>query len=273
VLTATLLWAGDQIRLSTQLIEAPSSTLLHSMHSQAPLRDLFRLQDELARHVVELLSIRLSPRDDRRMKCDVPASPSAYEYYFRGGQSAHDWKSTLIARDLYLQCIERDPRYAAAWARLARCYRISEKYGPETGGNLTKIQRSVPSGAAAESGPVAGAHPLHLPGSRPGPRAASHAAAAGSARGSTAMTPSFTPAWCMCAATAGLLTASLQAHQMARRIDPQVPTSVAHTYFMGDYQRAAETGTGGCGSRWAISFGRRLAGGGSDTGTGLANRK
>jgi hypothetical protein len=221
VLTATLLWAGDQIRLSTQLIEAPSSTLLHSMHSQAPLRDLFRLQgtllhsmhsqaplrdlfrlqDELAHHVVESLSIRLSPRDDRRMKCDVPASPSAYEYYFRGGQSAHDWKSTLIARDLYLQCIERDPRYAAAWARLARCYRISEKYGPETGGNLTKIQRSVPSGAAAESGPVAGAHPLHLPGSRPGPRAASHAAAAGSARGSTAMTPSFTPAWCMCAAT------------------------------------------------------------------------
>jgi hypothetical protein len=36
----------------------------------------------------------------------------------------------------------------------------------------------------------------------------------------------------------GLLNASLEAHERVRRIDPQTPTSVAHTYFMmGDYQR------------------------------------
>jgi hypothetical protein len=46
----------------------------------------------------------------------------------------------------------------------------------------------------------------------------------------------------------GLLNASLQAHEKARRIDPQVPTSVAHTYFvLGNYQRAADTGSGDIG--------------------------
>jgi tetratricopeptide (TPR) repeat protein len=40
----------------------------------------------------------------------------------------------------------------------------------------------------------------------------------------------------------GLLQAALAAHREARRLDPLVPTSVNHTYFMlGDYQRALES--------------------------------
>jgi hypothetical protein len=40
----------------------------------------------------------------------------------------------------------------------------------------------------------------------------------------------------------GLLQPALVAHQEARRLDPMIPTSIMHTYFMlGDYQRALET--------------------------------
>jgi hypothetical protein len=44
----------------------------------------------------------------------------------------------------------------------------------------------------------------------------------------------------------GLLEASRAAHEQARRLDPQIRTSVAHTYFMlGDYSDVADNSSGG----------------------------
>jgi serine/threonine-protein kinase len=53
VLTGTLLRAGSQLRLTTQLVEAPVGTLLWSRASQVELRDIFQLQDVLVSGVVE----------------------------------------------------------------------------------------------------------------------------------------------------------------------------------------------------------------------------
>jgi tetratricopeptide (TPR) repeat protein len=51
----------------------------------------------------------------------------------------------------------------------------------------------------------------------------------------------------------GLLQAALAAHQEARRLDPQIPTTVTHTYFMlGDYERALETSGGDFGYTTAL---------------------
>jgi serine/threonine protein kinase/tetratricopeptide (TPR) repeat protein len=241
VLTGTLLRAKDQIRLSTQLIAAPSGTLLHSMTSQAPLRDLFRLQDDLARQVVESLSIRLSPRDDRRMKRDVPASPSAYEYYLRANQCAYDWKSTAVARDLYMQCVERDPGYAPAWARLARCCRIAGKFGEETGENLRKAEEAFQR-ALSLNPDLSLAHSLYAyleADLGRAQQAMQRLIERAQQNGNDAEL--FAGLVHVCR-YCGLLNASLEAHERARRIDPQVPTSVAHTYFMlGEYERCLET--------------------------------
>jgi serine/threonine protein kinase/tetratricopeptide (TPR) repeat protein len=247
VLTGTLLRAGDQIRLATQLIAAPSGTLLHSIASQAPLRDLFRLQDELAHQVVESLSIRLSPRDDRRLKRDVPASPSAYEYYLRGNQCSYDWKSTVIARDLYLQCVERDPNYAPAWARLARCHRVLGKFGPETGENLQEAEEAFQR-ALRLNPDLSLAHSLYAYLEADLGRAQqAMQRLLGRARQNTNDAELFAGLTHVCR-YCGLLNASVKAHERARSIDPQVPTSVAHTYFMmGDYQRSIDTGSGDIG--------------------------
>lgn len=247
VLTGTLLRAGGQIRLTTQLTEVPSGTLQHSITTQAPLRDLFRLQDELAHQVVKSLSIRLSPRDDRRMNRDVPASPSAYEYYLRGNQCAYDSKSTQIARDLYLQCIEQDPDYAPAWARLARCYRILGKFGTEEAAHLQKAEdaferalslnpdlslaQSLYAYLEADLGRAQQAMERLLRHARQYPHDAEL----------------FAGLVHVCR-YCGLLNASVKAHERAKRIDPQIPTSVTHTYFMlGDYRRSVETGPGDIG--------------------------
>ena len=64
------------------------------------------------------------------LRLDVPADPKAYEYYLRGNQFSHDSKQWGAARDLYLQCVEADPCYAPAWARLGRIHHVMAKYLP-----------------------------------------------------------------------------------------------------------------------------------------------
>jgi TolB-like protein len=78
VLIGTLLRAGDQVRVSAQLVEAPSGTIQWSNTAQVPLRDLFQLQDDLTHRIVESLSLPLSARDRRLLEQDIPASARAY---------------------------------------------------------------------------------------------------------------------------------------------------------------------------------------------------
>src|SRR2546428_823722 len=63
VLTGTLLRVGDQLRVSVQLVEVPAGALIWSETSQGPVGDLFRLQDDLSRRIVESLALPLSGRD------------------------------------------------------------------------------------------------------------------------------------------------------------------------------------------------------------------
>ena len=62
VLTGTLLRAGSELRLTTQLVEAPAGTLVWSRVSQVALRDIFQLQDTLVSGVVESLALPLTVR-------------------------------------------------------------------------------------------------------------------------------------------------------------------------------------------------------------------
>ena len=81
VLTATLMRAGDQLRVSAQLVEAPSGTVQWSHQSQTGLGDLFTLQDNLTRQIVESLAVPLSRDEERALEHDVPGSARAYEFW------------------------------------------------------------------------------------------------------------------------------------------------------------------------------------------------
>ncbi|HZM27234.1 MAG TPA: FlgO family outer membrane protein, partial [Gemmatimonadales bacterium] len=128
VLTGTLLRAGDQLRVNAQLIEAPGGAVLWSLTSQVPLGDVFQLQDALAQRIVGSLELPLSARDQRLLKHDVPATAKAYEFYLRANKLGYDPKQWAVTRDLYLQCLEEDPSYAPAWARLGRICRVLGMY-------------------------------------------------------------------------------------------------------------------------------------------------
>jgi serine/threonine protein kinase/tetratricopeptide (TPR) repeat protein len=246
-LTGTLLRAGDELRVSLQLVELASGTLVWSQTSQASLRDIFQLQDGIARRIVDTLSLQLSARENRLLGHDVPTSAASYEFYLRGNQLiqqaglSHSDRFAL-ARDLYLRCLEGDPGYAPAWAGLGRCYRLLGKAGEDPDENLSKAQSSVHRALELNSG-FGFAHKLYAQletdFGRPADamkRLLRHAQP-GSADAELFAGLVHACRYC------GLLDASVAAHGRARRLDPKISTSIRHTYWLlGEYERALEEG-------------------------------
>jgi serine/threonine protein kinase len=245
VLTGTLLTSGSQVRVSTQLMETSSGALIWSTTSQVALRDIFQLQDDLVNRIVESLSLPLTAHEHRRLKHDVPASPTAYEYYLRANLLYHDWPKMSVARDLYVRSIEEDPQYAPAWARLGRCLRLIVKWSGESDENLMRAKDAIEQALQLSPDLPLAHHVYAQLESDLGRAPDAMVRLLGRAQQSSNDPELFAGLTQVCR-YCGLLEASVAAHEQARRLDPQVRTSVAHTRFMlGDYSAVAAESSGG----------------------------
>jgi serine/threonine protein kinase len=244
VLTGTLLRAGDQVRVSAQLIEAASGTMLWSKTVQATMRDLFDVQDQLARAIVDSLSIPLSSGEKRRLTSDLPASARAYEFYLRANQVSHDPASLAVAGELYRSALEDDPNYAPAWAKLGRVYRVLAKYGgPEATENFKRADAAFQR-ALHLNPELSIAHNLYTNFEVESLGRAKEAMARLLTRASSLTDPEIFTGLVIACRFCGLLDASLAADRQARRLDPSVRTSVMYTHFMlGDWERAIASDT------------------------------
>ena len=256
VLSGTLLRAGEVLRVSAQLLEAPSGTVLWSHSAQVTLGDVFQLQDTLARQIVESLALPLSGRERRAFGHDVPSNAKAYEFYLRANPLSHESGSWDVARDLYLQCLQADPHYAPAWARLGRVYHLIGKYRgtsedyARSEGALNRALELNPDLSVAdrfyaqlEVSDLGRAHEAMV-------RLVRRALSRGS---DPELFAALVPACRYC----GLLRHSVVAHERASRLDPNIRTSVQHTFFMlGDYLRAADAANRSWspGSSWAVAL-------------------
>lgn len=241
VLLGTLLRAGPQIRVTTQLVDASGAAVLWSHTAQAPVGDLFSLQDDLSGRIVESLSLPLTARERRMLKQDVPSSASAYERYLRANELSRDSRQWRTALGLYEQCINEDPHYAPGWAGAGRMHRMIAKYeGTETHERLERAEQALkralelnPDMSAAEN--VLAHLEVDL-----GRAEASMVRLLRRAKDRPAdpdLYAGLTHACRYC----GLLTASLAATEQARRLDPRTRTSGAHTHFMlGEYERVLD---------------------------------
>jgi tetratricopeptide (TPR) repeat protein len=94
---------------------------------QSSLGDLFGLQDDIARRVVEALSLPLSGAAASPAP-DAPHDDRAYELYLRANELARTYDGLPRARDLYQRSLDLDPVFAPAWAQLGRCHRVIGKF-------------------------------------------------------------------------------------------------------------------------------------------------
>jgi len=236
VVMGTLLRSRDQVRVATQLVEAPGGTLLTSLTVESSLEDLFRLQDDISRRVVETLSPSLAGA----ATYDTPVAPAdahAYELYLRANELARTYEGLPAARDLYGRSLELDPGFAPAWARLGRCHLVIGKY----------VEASPDSEARAEEAfrealrldprlPVAHKYYANLEATiGEAPRAMVRLLEEAGRHGND---PELFAGLVHACRYCGLLEQSIAAHAEARRLDPNVPTSLEQTLLMtGDLER------------------------------------
>src|SRR5215813_5388308 len=241
IVTGTLLSTGDEIRVTTQLTETATGTLMCSHSTQTSIGHVFRLQDELTECLVEALSLQLTSGEKRILRHDVPADPKAYEYYLRGNQFSHDSKQWGAARDLYLRCVEADPCYAPAWARLGRIHHVMAKY--LTTGAKEGLERAEAAfRQALDLNPdLAIAHKFYAQLEVDLGRAGD-AMARLLPRAQGVADPEIFAALISPLRYCGLMEASAAAYARAVALEPTIRTSIVHTWFLQrDYVRVAST--------------------------------
>ncbi len=114
---------GQSVRVTARLVDGGSGDQIWADRFDHPLTDIFLLQDLLARRVVKALRGALFPDTDAEFKRgtkDVEAYKlflKARSFYLRG----LDHRSLGTAKLLLTQAVERDPKYAEAFALLALC--------------------------------------------------------------------------------------------------------------------------------------------------------
>ena len=253
VLTGTILRAGNGIRVTCELMEAPSGTVLWWDEPHVNMSDLFELQDNLVRSIVESLSLSLSAHEHGRLRRDVPTSSVGYECYLRANELSRrglaGFSELTVARDLYRRSVETDPRYAPAWAQLGRCYRLIGK-GMENGRENLMLSESAFQQALDLNADLPVAHSQYAFLEAELGRAKDAVVRLLRCAQTGGASPDLFVALVLCCRFCGLTQASVAAHEAARKLDPMIATSVSHTYYQqGDYDSALRDVAVGA---WAI---------------------
>lgn len=114
--------AGNQIRVTAQLIDVVTGYHLFSRTYQREFRDVFALQDELAQAVVDEIAVDGAAKP-RLKKTQPPADFGAYVAYQRAMlKLSNPYGDFRRAEQLLREAIALDARFAAAWAGLAHAY-------------------------------------------------------------------------------------------------------------------------------------------------------
>jgi serine/threonine-protein kinase len=233
VLTGSILRAQDQVRVSAELVSVPAGDIWWSQTTHVPLDAVIDLHDELARRVIASLPLTAQ---DHNYRPRAAGNAKAFDLYLHGMRLRGETASWPQAYEFFEQSLALDPTFAPAWAERGRLERLFWKYadpaklGAAESSFLRALELDPENGAAQyyyaqleiDLGRLEAALARLLERVR-------HRRAE----------PHIYAALVHACRYGGLLDESLAAHRQAQRLDPTLPTTVHHTYYMlGDYERA-----------------------------------
>jgi TolB-like protein len=217
-------------RLDARLVEARTGAERTRITLRADSDDPFELQDRLAREIVRVLDLPLTPSERLHWGDDVPGDAGAYAAFLAARARLEQGRQWVEALHLLREGVRRDPGYAPGWVALARAHRLVAKY--VLGDPASEMQHATEALTRALA-------------MRPELPAAHHVlahheldsgqfeAAIDRLLGVVSRNPNDPLGYAgLVAATryAGLLEASLAAHARVIALDPTMMTSVFYTY-------------------------------------------
>jgi TolB-like protein/Tfp pilus assembly protein PilF len=128
VLEGSVRKAGDDVRVTAQLIDVATGYHLWSDTYDRRLANIFQVQDEIAGAIVKALRLRLNIDAATAART---ADPEAYDHYLRGRQLAREPTRAGLLRGIqeYERAIAVDPGFAAAYSGIAEAWVWLEDYG------------------------------------------------------------------------------------------------------------------------------------------------
>ena len=124
VLEGTVRKAGDRVRISAQLVSAEDGCHLWSEGYDRSTADVFAVQDEIARSVVDRLKVTLAEFPRQPLIRQHTQNPRAYQCYLKGRfyWTRRYHGGLKAALEQFQKAIEEDAGYAMAYAGLADAY-------------------------------------------------------------------------------------------------------------------------------------------------------
>jgi TolB-like protein/Tfp pilus assembly protein PilF len=225
VLDGSVRKQAERVRVTAQLIDASNGYHVWSQTFDRELKDIFAIQDEIARAIVQELKLKLNPNRSENMAGGT-TDPATYDLYLKGVAlwQARGEKNLFDALEAFRAALARDPNYAKAWAGVALVYAVLSSWS-ET---VTDAESVTLAREAAE-------HAAALDPSLPEPWAAMansayselHFDAARALFGrALALAPSYATAYQWQAeslATEGDVDAALASNRKAVALDPKSP--------------------------------------------------
>jgi TolB-like protein/Tfp pilus assembly protein PilF len=113
---------GNRLRVTAQLNSVADGYHLWSETYERELQDVFAVQDEISRAIVNTLQLKLTNRS--REASAAPGNLQAYELYLQGRYHWRRWRTEGAEQAIHYfeAAIQKDPKYAAAYAGLAESY-------------------------------------------------------------------------------------------------------------------------------------------------------
>jgi TolB-like protein/Flp pilus assembly protein TadD len=145
VIAGTVLRTNERIRVTVQLVHAPSDTRVWSAQYERDAGDVIALQNELARAVAQAVDATLTRQEASRLDATPQLDRRAYDAYLRGRYLWNRRGAENLRRsiDYYREAVAIEPRFALAHAAIA------EAYGPLGYQGFLRPDESTPNMRAA----------------------------------------------------------------------------------------------------------------------------
>ena len=128
VLEGSIRRAGNRVRITAQLIDATNGAHLWADRYDRDLTDIFAVQDDVTRRIVDALKVTLSPAEKARLADSGTPNIDAYDCYLRGREllalNPKNRERFEQSTKLFMRALELDPGYSQAYASLSLAYNL-----------------------------------------------------------------------------------------------------------------------------------------------------
>jgi serine/threonine protein kinase/Tfp pilus assembly protein PilF len=118
VLGGSVRRAGNRLRITAQLVEARTGRSVWAERYDREMKDVFEVQDDIARSITQALRITLSPQEEKTIATKPTENLQAYDYFLRGRNYTRR-ENLEFAMQMFEHAIKLDPNFALAHTGVA----------------------------------------------------------------------------------------------------------------------------------------------------------